>query len=94
MIHPKATPVACHIQVPVPLHWQDDVKASLDQDDRLGVIEPVPVGETVTWCHRMVICPKRNGKSRRTVDFQALNAHTIRETHYTQSPFHPARSVP
>ncbi|CAC5355199.1 unnamed protein product [Mytilus coruscus] len=52
MIHPKATPVACHIQVPVPLHWQDDVKASLDQDDRLGVIEPVPVGETVTWCHR------------------------------------------
>ncbi|VDI45747.1 Hypothetical predicted protein [Mytilus galloprovincialis] len=35
-----------------------------------------------------------NGKSRRTVDFQALNAHAIRETHHTQSPFHQARSVP
>ncbi|CAG2189575.1 unnamed protein product [Mytilus edulis] len=94
MIDPKATPVACHTPVPVPLHWQDDVKASLDQDVRLGVIEPVPVGEPVTWCHRMVICSKKNGKSRRTVDFQALNAHAIRETHHTQSPFHQARSVP
>ncbi|CAG2254453.1 unnamed protein product [Mytilus edulis] len=49
MIDPKATPVACHTPVPVPLHWQDDVKASLDQDVRLGVIEPVPVGEPVTF---------------------------------------------
>ncbi|XP_046554623.1 uncharacterized protein K02A2.6-like [Haliotis rubra] len=42
----------------------------------------------------MVVCPKKNGKPRRTVDFQALNAHAIRETHHTQSPFHQARSVP
>lgn len=94
MIDPDATPIACHTPVPVPLHWQDDVKAGLDQDVRLGVIEPVPVGEPVTWCHRMVVCAKKNGKPRRTVDFQALNAHAIRETHHTQSPFHQARSVP
>ena len=48
----------------------------------------------VTWCHRMVICAKKNGKPRRTVDFQALNQHATRETHHTQSPFHQARSVP
>ena len=94
MVDPNATPVAHHTPVPVPLHWQDEVKAGLDQDVRLGVIEPVPIGEPVTWCHRMVVCTKKTGKPRRTVDFQALNVHAIRETHHTQSPFHQARSVP
>ena len=94
MVDPDAEPVAHHTPVPVPLHWQDQVKAVLDQDVALGVIEPVPVGEPVTWCHRMVVCAKKNGKPRRTVDFQALNLHATRETHHTQSPFHQARSVP
>ena len=86
MIDPEATPVAHHKPLPVPLHWRDDIKAGLDQDVRLGVIEPVPIGEPVTWCHCMVVCPKKNGKPRRTVDFQALNLHATRETHHTQSP--------
>ena len=94
MVDPDAEPVAHHTPVPVPLHWQDQVKAGLDQDVALGVIEPVPVGEPVTWCHRMVVCAKKNGKPRCTVDFQALNLHATRETHHTQSPFHQARSVP
>ncbi len=94
MVDPDATPVAHHKPVPVPLHWHDAVKAGLDQDVRLGVIEPVPIGEPVTWCHRMVVCAKKTGKPRRTVDFQALNTHAVRETHHTQSPFHQARSVP
>ena len=94
MIDPYVTPKAHHTPIPVPLHWQEEVKAGLDQDVRLGVIEPVPIGEPVTWCHRMVICGKKNGKPRRTVDFQALNLHATRETHHTQSPFHQARSVP
>ena len=42
----------------------------------------------------MVVCAKKNGKPRRTVDFQALNVHAARETHHTQSPFHQARSIP
>ena len=90
----SAEPKAYHTPIPVPLHWQKEVKAGLDQDVNLGVIEPVPIGEPVTWCHRMVVCPKKNGKPRRTVDFQSLNAHATRETHHTQSPFHQARSVP
>jgi len=94
MVDKEATPVAHHTPIPVPLHWQDEVKAGLEQDVRLGVIEPVPIGEPVTWCHRMVICAKKNGKPRRTVDFQPLNAHATRETHHTQSPFYQARSVP
>jgi len=42
----------------------------------------------------MVICAKKNGKPRRTIDFQPLNSHATRETYHTQSPFHQARSVP
>ena len=48
----------------------------------------------MTWCHRMVVCPKKNGSLRRTIDFQALNLHATRETRHTQSPFHQARAVP
>lgn len=94
MVEPDAKPVAHHLPVPVPIHWQEEVKAGLDQDVRFGVIEPVPIGEPVTWCHRMVICVKKNGKPRRTVDFQPLSVHATRETHHTPSPFHQARLVP
>ncbi|CAG2218786.1 unnamed protein product [Mytilus edulis] len=94
MVDPEAEPVAHHTPVPVPIHWKEEVKAGLDQDVRLGVLEPVPVGEPVTWCHKMVVCAKKNGKPRRTVDFQPLNVHATRETHHTPSPFHQARSVP
>jgi len=94
MVDPKAAPKAVHTPVPVPIHWQAEVKAGLDRDVRLGVLEPVPVGEPVTWCSRMVICPKKDGTPRRTVDLQPLNAHCTRETHHTQSPFHQAMAVP
>lgn len=94
MVHPQAKPVAHHTPIPVPVHWQDEVKAGLDRDIRLGVIEAVPVGTPVTWCHRMVVCPKKSGKPRRTVDLQPLNRYAVRETHHTQSPFHQARAVP
>ena len=41
----------------------------------------------------MVVFSKKNGKPRRTVDFQALNLHATCETHHTQCPFHQAHSV-
>ncbi|XP_061178429.1 uncharacterized protein LOC133187074 [Saccostrea echinata] len=63
MVEPGATPVAHHTPVPVPIHWQEEVKAGLDQDVQLGVIEPVPIGEPVTWCHRMVVCAKKNDQT-------------------------------
>ena len=94
MIDPNAIPFARHKPIPIPVHWQRDIYAGLDQDVRLGVIEPVPVGTPVTWCHRMVIVPKKSGKPRRTVDLQPLNKYAVRETHHTESPFHQARSVP
>jgi hypothetical protein len=62
MVDLDAEPLAHHTPVPVPIHWKEEVKAGLDQDVRLGVLKPVPVGEPVTWCHRMVVCAKKNGK--------------------------------
>ena len=99
-VDPDAAPVAHHTPVPVPVHWQEVVKAGLDRDVRHDVIESVHVGDPVndrgevTYCHRMVICAKKDEKPRRTVDMQSLNANAPRETHHTQSPFHHARSVP
>ena len=94
MIEDNARPVAHHKPTPVPVHWQQDVYDGLDQDVRLGVLEPVPIGTPVTWIHKMVVIPKKSGKPRRTVDLQALNNYAVRETHHTESPFHQARAVP
>ena len=94
MVDRNATPVCIHKATPVPVHFYDKVKEGIDSDVRLGVIEPVPHGTPTSWCHRMVICSKKCGGCRRTVDFQALNKHAYRETHHTPSPYHLAREVP
>ena len=73
MVDPNPSPVTIHTPISVPLHWQKQVKADLDRNIALGVIEPVPVGEPMTWCSRMVITMKKSGGPRRCVDYQALN---------------------
>ena len=96
MVDPDAKPVAHHTPVPAcpPTFAKWGERAGLDQDVRLGVLELVPVCEPDTWCHRMVVCAKKNVKPPRTVDFETLNTHSTRETHHTPSPFHQARLVP
>ena len=91
---PDVKPVAHHTPIPVPHHWKSKVKADLDRDVRLGIIEPVPPGTPTVWCSRMVVVPKKDGTPRRTVDLQALNAATYRLTHHTASPFNQAALVP
>jgi hypothetical protein len=91
---PKAKPVAVHTPVSIPIHWQVQVKEELDRDVRLGVIEPVQMGEPTAWCSRMVVCPKSDGSPRRTVDLQALNRTAVRQTHPSDTPFHLAAAIP
>ena len=93
-VDPSVTPSAVHTPIPVPVHWQKQVKAQLDRDVNLGVIEPVPWGEATTWCSRMVTVAKTDGSPRRTIDLQAVNDASVRQTHHTPSPFHQAMSVP
>lgn len=89
-VHPKAV----HTPAPIPVHWQEQVHADLLRDEALGVIEQVPYGEPVSWCHRMVVTRKHDGSPRRTVDLSPLNKHCKRETFASESPFHLARRVP
>ena len=90
----QARPVAAHKPAPVPLHWQREVKEGLDNDVAMGVLEKVEVGEPTTWCSRMVVCAKKDGRPRRTVDLKALNKVSVRQTHSVKAPFHQATSVP
>ena len=87
-------PVAVHTPVAIPLHWEEKVHKDLMRDVALGVIEPVPINTPVTWCSRMVVVPKHSGEPRRTVDLQALNKASVRQTHHTRSPFMLASAVP
>ena len=93
-IDPQATPRTCHTAVTIPLHWQEKVQADLLRDEALGVIERVPHGEPVSWCHRMVITRKHDDSPRRTVDLSPLNKFCQRETFSAESPFHLARRIP
>ena len=69
----------------IPYHWREKVKAQLDSLEREGVIERVPVGEPITWCHPMVVVPKKGkDEPRITVDLTGLNK-------YVKRPVYPAR---
>ena len=90
----SAKPRACHKAKPIPIHWQTRVREDLIRDEALGVIEKVPYGKPVKWCHRMVVTRKHDGTPRRTVDLSPLNKYCKRETHAGESPFILARRVP
>ena len=93
-LKPDAIPYAAHTPIPIPLHWKDEVKAQLDRDEDMGIIQKVPVGEANEWCMRMITVPKADGSPRRTIDFQAINKSCLRETHYTPTPFSVVSSIP
>ena len=93
-VDPLAKPTAVHTPASVPIHWSDAVKAQLETDVRLGVIEKLKPNTPITWCHRAIWTRKADGTPRRVVDFQSLNKHCIRDTHHTVPPFKQARSIP
>ena len=78
---------------PVPYHYRDEVKKALWDDVERGIITPVPISGGTDWCSIMVITAKKNGKPRRTMDYQHLNSQCKWETHHTSSPFQLALQV-
>jgi hypothetical protein len=67
------------------------VRGGLEADVRMGDLERAPDGEADTWCSRIVIDPKKNGRARRTVDLAKLSKAGQHESHHTRSA---AKSVP
>ena len=83
LLKEDATPFAIHRHRPVAMHWKNEVKANLDKDVAMGVIRGPLVEGPATWCAPMHITGKKNGKPRRTIDFQMLNKASVRQTHPT-----------
>ena len=59
-----ATPHAVHSPIPIPHHWEKQVKDDLDRDVQLGIIEVVPQGTPTTWCSCMVVAAKKDSSPR------------------------------
>ena len=91
---PNAVPTRVRTPATIPIHWMAEVKKGIDKDVELGVLEWVPMNTPETWCSRMVVAPKHNGKPRRTIDLQGLNDASMRQTHHTEPPFRQASTVP
>jgi hypothetical protein len=91
---PDAPRTYCRRQTKVPLHFGEEVKAGLEADVKKGVLEGVPVGEADSWCSRMVIQPKKNGRARRTVDLSGLSKAGRQESHHTRSAAEIVKTVP
>ena len=93
-MEPDAEPRVCKTPATISLHWQHRVEQDLKRDEALGILEKVPYGVPVTWCHRMVVTRKHDGTPRRTVDLSPLNRYCKREIHSGESPFRLARRIP
>ena len=56
-------------------------KEELDWLQKMDIITPLRVDETVEWCNRFVLVPKGNGKARLCLDPARLNQALIRPIH-------------
>ena len=72
-----------------PYAFENLVKAKLEEDEALGIIEKVPIGEVTEWCSPAHFVMKPNGGVRSVVDLQGLNEYVQRPIH----PFPVARDI-
>ena len=95
-IHLKdgAIPKAKHNPISVPCHYREEVKKAPGDNFERGIITLIPIGTSTDWCSTMVITAKKNGKPRRTMDYQHLNSQCKQETHHTSSPLQLSLQVP
>ena len=87
-------PVAIHKAAIIPIHLKARVKADLDRDVRLGILEKVDINSPVKWLSRMLVTLKKDGSPRRIIDFKNLNNAIPRQTNITMSPFLCASACP
>ena len=77
----------------VSVHWAAQVKAALEADERMGVIEKCS-GTEQLWCSPMHVVAKHNGEPLCIVDFTKLNQACSRQTHVGGTRFDLANKVP
>ena len=88
-LKPDAKPFAVYSPATVPAHWANQVKADIQRDVQLGVlekVEPEMDSGVDDWCSRMVIGRKHREEPRRTSDLQPLNDASVSQCHPTAPP--------
>ena len=63
-------PVAIHKAAIVPIHLKARVKADLDRDVCLGILEKVNLNTPVKWLSRMMVTMKKDGSPHRIIDYE------------------------
>ena len=92
-LKPDAQPYAQAKARKIPIPYMDQLKKQLDEMERLGVISAHE--EPSTWCHPIVIAPKKDSDELRIcIDFTHLNKFIQREFHPSNSPFEAVTSIP
>lgn len=69
-------PTAVHIPVLILHQWKKD-QTGIEQDVKLGIIEPVPVGTPTNWCSRMVVNQNWMAQLQRTILLSSPNETNI-----------------
>ena len=93
ILKPDAQPYAQAKARKIPIPYMDQLKKQLDEMEHLGVISAHE--EPSTWCHPIVIAPKKDSDELRIcIDFTHLNKFIQREFHLSNSPFEAVTSIP
>ena len=61
-VDPRVRPVAINKAAVIPIHLKARVKADLDRDVRLGILEKDDVNSPVKWLSCMIITLKRTDR--------------------------------
>ena len=71
-VDPAVKPVAIHKAAIIPIHLKARVKADLDRDVRLGILEKVDINSPVKWLS-MHVTMKKDDSPRRIIEYKKLN---------------------
>ena len=93
-VDPAVKPVAIHKAAIIPIHLKARVKADLDRDVRLGILEKGDINSPVKWLGRMLVTMKKDGSPCRIIDYKKLNNAKLWQTNITKSPFMCASACP
>ena len=86
--------VAIHKGAVIPIHLKACVKADLDKDVWLSILETVDVNSPVKWLSWMIVSMKKDKSPRWFIDYEILNNAINHHANITKSPFMRASACP
>ena len=78
----------------IPLSFKNLAYEELKAAVRMGIMEPVPAGETSEWCAPMMTVAKKSVGVRIVTNFRGLNRWCNRAPHPTQVTLRQVLSIP